>query len=200
MSDIPFTVNTLLGLPDREFCEQVLAAGADQEEPDSIKERVAKGLRGLQWKAVEGEVRRKAGELLNIDVMGLIASAWREGKVMGRLEEGNKSREGTAHIPLQQHTIESELEPYIEIQFGSLSKKIVLNVKIEIKLSGLILKIEDSKIKAIEAGSVTGTGDINIKKVRLLRRGFGPIDLPAKVNLGNGIPLGKSANNGGPGN
>jgi citrate lyase gamma subunit len=192
MSDIPFTVNTLLGLPDREFCDQVLSAGAEQEEADSMKERVQKGLRGLQWKAVEGEVRRKAGELLNIDVLGLITSAWHDGKVMGRLEEGNKSKEGTAHIPLQEHTIQSELEPYIEIQFGSLLKKIVLNVKIEIKLKGLILKIEDSKIKAIEAGSIMGTGDITVKKVRLLQRGFGPIDLPAKVNLGSGIPLRKA--------
>src|SRR5437763_12521655 len=90
MSDIPFTVNTLLGLPDREFCEQVLAAGARGDEPESMKERVAKGLRGLQWKAVEGELRRKAGERLNIDVMGLIASAWHDGKVMVKLEEGNK--------------------------------------------------------------------------------------------------------------
>ena len=192
MSEIPFTVNTLLGLPDRDFCEQVLAAGIDQEEPDSMRERVSKGLRRLQWKTVEGEVRRKAGELLNIDVMELIASAWHEGKVMERMDEGNKSKEGTLHQPLQEHTIESELDPYIEIQFGSLSKKIVLNVKIEVKLSGLILKIEDSKIKAIEAGSITGTGDINIKRVHLLRRGFGPIELHAKVNLGNGIPLGKS--------
>jgi hypothetical protein len=191
MSDIPFTVNTLLGLPDREFCEQVLAAGARPDEQDPMKEQVSKGLRGLQWKAVEGEVRRKAGELLNIDVMGLITSAWHDGKVMGHLEEGNRSKEGTAHIPLQEHTIQSELEPYIEIQFGSLLKKIVLNVQMEIKLSGLILKIEDSIIKAIEAGSIKGTGDINIRQVRLLRRGFGPIDLPAKVNMGNGIPLAK---------
>ncbi len=189
MSDIPFTVNTLLGLPDREFCEQVLAGGIDQEETTSMKDRVLKGVRGLQWKTVEGEVRRKAGELLNIDVVGLIAGAWREGKIMKHLEEANQSKDGATHIPLQEHTIESELEPYIEIQFGSLSKKIVLNVKMEIKLSGLVLKIEDSKIKAIEAGSVTGTGDINIKRIRLLRRGFGPIELPAKVNLGNGISL-----------
>jgi hypothetical protein len=193
MSEAPFTVNTLLGLPDKEFCDKVLAEDAGPEEQDSMKERISKGLRGLQWKSIQAEVRRKAGELLNIDVMGLIASAWRDGKVMGRLEEGNKSKEGATHIPLQEHTIESELEPYIEIKFGSLSKKIVLNVKMEMKLSGLILKIEDSKIKAIEAGSVTGTGDINIKRVRLLRRGFGPIELPAKVNLGNGIPLGKGS-------
>ncbi|HEV3041025.1 MAG TPA: hypothetical protein VHA33_24885 [Candidatus Angelobacter sp.] len=165
-----------------------------------MKEHVAKGLGGLQWKVVEGEVRRKAGELLNIDVMGLIVSAWHEGKVMVRLEQENRSTGDSAHIPLQEHTIESELEPYIAIQFGSLSKKIALNVKIEIKLSGLILRIEDSKIKAIEAGSVTGTGDINIKRVRLLRRGFGPIDLHAKVNLGNGIPLSNVAGNGGAGN
>jgi hypothetical protein len=200
MSDLPFTVNTLLGLPDREFCELVLAAGSDSGEFSAMKEHVAKGLGGLQWKVVEGEVRRKAGELLNIDVMGLIVSAWHEGKVMVRLEQENRSTGDSAHIPLQEHTIESELEPYIAIQFGSLSKKIALNVKIEIKLSGLILRIEDSKIKAIEAGSVTGTGDINIKRVRLLRRGFGPIDLHAKVNLGNGIPLSNVAGNGGAGN
>src|SRR5579864_7672948 len=80
MSDepAPFTVNTLLGLPNKEFCDRVAAAGVDSEEKRTLKDRVAKGLRGLQWKAVERQVRHKEGQLLEIDVMSLIASAWRQ--------------------------------------------------------------------------------------------------------------------------
>jgi hypothetical protein len=189
MSDAPFTVNTLLRLPDKNFCDQVLASGASVEESNSTKERLSKGVRGLLWKALEGEIRRKAGELLNVDVMEMITSAWRESDVIRRLAEGTKSKEATAHIPLHDHTIYSEFEPYIEIALGNLTKRITVQAQMEIKLSGLILKIEDSKIKQIEAGSVTGTGDIKIKQLRILRRAFGPIALPAKVNLGNGIPL-----------
>jgi len=189
MPNHAFTVNTLLGLPNKEFCDRVASAGAESDERRSLKGRIAKGIRGLQWKAVESQVRRKAGQLLEIDVMGLIASAWRQGKVTDRLAEENKARGVSASVPLQEHNIRSELEPHIEIEFGDFTHRIHLYVLIEITLTGVVLNIEDSMIREIEAGSIAGIGEIKISHVPIFKRGFGPIDLPGKVNLGKGIPL-----------
>ena len=186
MSEAPFTVNTLLGLPDKDFTEQVVNAGNGQEETQSP---TSKGVHGLQWKFIEKEIRRKAGELLNVDVLEVIVSAWRGSKVMERLQQENKAKDGTTHVPVHKHSIYSEMEPCIEIQLGEFKKTIPVRVSLEFTLTGLVLKIEDRKISAIEAGNLEGEGNIQIAHSPLPKRSFGPIDLPARIHLGKGIPL-----------
>lgn len=190
MPENSFTLNMLLGLPDKDFSDQVVNAGSDQaEEAESAQGRVSKGLHGLQWKFVEGEIRRKAGELLDVDVMEMIVSAWRGSKLIEHLQQKDKDNDGPAHVPLLKHNIHSELEPSIEIQLGQFKKTIPLQVEIDFTLDGLILKIEDRIIHAIEAGSLEGEGKIKIGHIPLPKRSFGPLDLPAKINLKKGIPL-----------
>ena len=197
MPETAFTVNTLLGLPDKEFADRVAAAGADsaragQDDKKSFKERVLQGLRGLQWKSVEGQIKRKSSQLLEVDVMGLIASAWHQGKVSDGLEEKHKGKGINVTIPLKDHRIFSELHPALEIQFGDFTHRIVLDVELEMTLMGIILNIEDSRIRAIEAGSIEGFGRVTISRVPILKRTFGPFDLPGRVNLRDGIPLARS--------
>src|ERR1700682_1826977 len=105
MTDAPFTVNTLLGLPNKEFTDHVAAAGAESEDKKAMKDHVSKVVRGLQWKAVEGQIRRKSDQLLEVDVMGLIVAAWRQGKVTDQLDEEHKAQGVNAAVPLQDHSI-----------------------------------------------------------------------------------------------
>src|SRR5260221_8589976 len=192
MAEAPLTVNNLLELPNREFSDKVVAAGvADSGQPDSMKDRVLKGLRGLQWKAVASEIGRKTGEVLEVDVLGVIVAAWMHHKVLDHLEDG-KSKGVTTVLPLKEHTIYSQFEPYIEIKLGDFVKKILFDVKLEMTLSGLILRIEDSIIKGVEVGILNGKGDIRVANLPILKRGFGPVELPGRLNLGKGIPIGRS--------
>ncbi|PYP86778.1 MAG: hypothetical protein DMG65_18215 [Candidatus Angelobacter sp. Gp1-AA117] len=190
MPENSLTLNTLLGLPDKDFSDQVINASSDQgEETEPAQDRVSKGLHGLQWKFVEGEIRRKAGELLDVDVMEMMVSAWRGSKLIEHLQQESKDNDGPAHVPLLKHNIHSELEPAIEIQLGQFKKTIPFQVEVDFTLDGLILKIEDRIIHAIEAGSLEGEGKIKIGRIPLPKRSFGPLDLPGKINLKKGIPL-----------
>jgi len=189
MADAPLTVNSVLGLPSKEFGDKVAAAGMESQESHSMKDRILKGMKGLQWKSVQGQVRRKSGELLEVSLMSVITSAWRQRKVTDRLAEENKTPGVSAHVALPNHSIRSEFEPFIEIKFGEVVHKIILNVKLDMRLTGVVLNIEDSIIRALEAGFLEGIGEIKIAHIPLLRKNFGPIDLPGKVSLGKGIPL-----------
>src|SRR5947209_2459563 len=101
MPEAPFTLNTLLGLPDKDFCDSVVnAGGGKEEEAESTRGRISKALHSMQWKLIEGEIRRKAGELLEIDVLEMIVSAWRESKLLERLQNENRDKNGPAHVPL----------------------------------------------------------------------------------------------------
>ncbi len=56
-------------------------------------------------------------------------------------------------------------------------------------LEGLLLRIEDGSIKAIETGTLKGQGAFSLESAVLIERDFGPIQLPGTIVLGSGIPL-----------
>src|SRR5262245_48560780 len=139
------SLTTLLGLPEnKDFHQKVLDIGVGAEGLSSLKGRVAKLLKGLQWKAIEGDVRKKTMELLNMDAMELIKASWSKYKVLAEFAE--KSEEGEAvHVPLAEHAMTAELHPYLEIQVGEIGRKIVFDISVEFKLKGLVLKIDNGK-------------------------------------------------------
>jgi hypothetical protein len=56
-------------------------------------------------------------------------------------------------------------------------------------LEGLLLRIEDGNIRAIETGTLKGQGALSLESAVLIERDFGPIQLPGTIALGSGIPL-----------
>ena len=186
MPEATITLNTLFE-PDDRFRDLVVTAGA--EELDETKNRVASLVRGLRWKAIEGELRKKASGLLDTDVMDLMTAAWEKYRVLSDLAEQSASTEEAAFFPLGKHTIHSEIHPYLEVQIGNFSQKITVDVTANIELEGLILKIEKGKITAFESGSCQGSGEIKYKNLLLLQRTFKRIELPGRIDLGNGIAV-----------
>src|SRR5437660_11340705 len=101
MPENSLTLNTLLGLPDKDFSDQVINASSDQgEETEPAQDRVSKGLHGLQRKVVEGEIRRKAGELLDVDVMEMMVSPWRGRKLIEHVHHESTDNDRPAPWPL----------------------------------------------------------------------------------------------------
>jgi len=189
MSEAKLTLNTLFGLPDEKFYTKALSAGMSKEGLVTTKEKILSALRGLRWRAIETEFRDKAVDLLNMDVLDLVTSTWEKYNTLAELADRTKANNETAFVPLMDHSIDCELHPYVEIRMGSFVQQIVFDVTAEIKMKGLILKIGEGKIKAIEAGSCEGDGEIKIKELTLREQKFGPLNLPGTVNLGNGIAL-----------
>ena len=77
MSEAKLTLNTLFGLPDETFYTKALSAGMSTEGLVTTKEKILSALRGLRWRAIETEFRDKAVDLLNMDVLDLVTSTWR---------------------------------------------------------------------------------------------------------------------------
>lgn len=189
MPETNLTLSDLLELPGKTFSQQVLTAGVSDEELISLKEQISGALKGMQWGHLEETVCGKLSEQLNKDPMELIASAWEKYHVLAEAAEQSKSGE-TVFVPLEQHSISSELHPYVEIQVGpQVVKKIEFQVSLTLQLKGLVLKIEAEKIKAIEAGLCEGRGEIRVKDVTIWKHDIKPINLVGKINLGAGISI-----------
>lgn len=188
MPEAALTLNNLLELPASGFPKQVLTTGVSDEELMSLKKQVSGILKGVSWDHLEQTVCAKLSDALNMNAMDLIGSAWEKYQVLRDSAEQSKSGQ-TVFVPLEEHSIDLELHPYVEVRFGEqLLKKIEFDVTVTIKLDGLVLKVESEKISAIEAGTCQGSGEVQIKNISLWKHDFDPIEL-GKVSLGNGIPI-----------
>ncbi len=173
--------------PDQDFCKKLSTAAAQgmADAESGLTRVIAK----LRWHAIGDAIQAKASELLDKDILELITDAWQKYNVLSDLAAETLSGSETALFPMGEHTIHSELHPYLEIQAGGGSYKLVLDVNADIELKGLMLKIEKGKIMSISSGSCEGSGEIKWKSLSLLKRKFKPIQLPGHMHLGAGIPL-----------
>ena len=56
-------------------------------------------------------------------------------------------------------------------------------------LEGIILKIQEGKIKEITTGTCKGKGTVECENILILERKTRPFCLPGSVSLGEGIPI-----------
>jgi hypothetical protein len=188
MPEASLTLNNLLALPPNGFPKETLTAGLSGEDVTSLKRQVSGILKGVPWAHLEQTICDKLSETLNMNAMEMIGSAWEKYQVLRESAEQSKSGE-TVFVPLEEHSVNLELHPYVEVRFGQqLLKKIEFDVNITIKLDGLVLKLENEKIVAVEAGTCQGSGEVQIKDITLWQHDFDPIEL-GKVSLGDGIEI-----------
>jgi hypothetical protein len=186
MPDATITLNTLFQ-PDDSFGNKVVAAS--EQELGESKDRITRLIRALRWSAIAGELRARAPELLNVDLMGLVTGAWEKYRVLSELAEESRSQKETEFFPLMDHTIHAETHPYLEVRIGSFTSTIILDVSADLELKGLTLKIKNGRITSIESGCCEGRGEVKYKQLTLLNPQFDPVELPGRVNLGAGIPI-----------
>jgi hypothetical protein len=189
MPETSLDLSSLLELPGKGFAQQVLTAGLTNDELNSLRNQISSALKGMPWPHVEETICARLSELLKKDPMELIATAWDKYHVLADAAEQSRSGE-TVLVALEEHSITSELHPYVEIRFGpNLIRRIEFDVTVNLRLKGVILKIESQRIKAVEAGSCEGSGEIQVKNVSIWKHDFTSIDLPGRINLGSGIPV-----------
>jgi hypothetical protein len=189
MADAKITLNTLFGLPNKTFALEALAVGIKEDELSALKGRILAMAAGLQWSTVEDEIVNGFSNLLETDVMDVIVKSWQKYGVLADSADKSKATGQAETVDLVDHTAKLTLTPYLEIEIAGVSKQIPLDVSVEITLKGLRLSIEDGHIRSVRTGTCEGEGEIKIETLTVLKKPFGPIELPGRVKLGNGIPL-----------
>jgi len=191
MPDNTITLNTLFGMPDQGVSQKMLTMGIEQADLDSMKALVS-AIQGWTWAGFEQKIFQGFSNLLNIDLFDLITATWNQYQVLAEYAQKSKAEGQTDSVELIDHTMTIELHPYLEIHVAGIPKPKLINVDVslDLTLKGLKLNLENGRIKSVEAGSCEGEAEIQINKVLFPKKpSFGPIDLPGKINLGDGIAI-----------
>lgn len=154
------------------------------------KERLQKTA-STKWSLVLERIVDHLPGMLDIPIPEIVARAWSGYKELHKYRDRDTYPPGeTFLLPTAKHTIRSEHHPVLEIRInGKEISKIEFTVSVALLLDGLILKVQDARIKEIIIGSCAGEGSIMCQKTVILTRKSPSIYLPESVNLGEGIPI-----------
>lgn len=191
MDKSQITLNQFFSFKEEELLQSRLSTMESTKKISSLKEVFLKEAKGIRWPVAFNEIMKKIGDLLNIGVLDIMVMAWNKYSLLLKyLDREKYSPDETFLVPLAEHTIKSEHHPYIEVLINDkMIGKIGFDINISLKLEGIILKIQDGKIKEILTGSCKGEGTISHDDFVIFEKSLEPIQLPGSIDLGEGMPI-----------
>ncbi len=191
MSDSDLTLKQFFSLKPEEWSSERLSALASKDKISSLKEMAEKEAKGAKWPVAFAEILKRVDDLLDISLPDILAGAYNKYRILRQYaEKGKYSPDETFLVPLADHTIKSEHHPYLEVFINeNLVAKIDFTIMVALKLNGIILKIQDGRIKEIFTGTCQGKGAIECEGLVLVEKEMPSVSLPGSINLGEGIPI-----------
>ena len=170
--------------------EDACAAIEKSETGTRLKEAVAK-LPGLEWGPVAREIEAKIGEILDVDILGVLLGGWRKYRQLQEYRDTTKHPpEETILLSLAEHAISSSHHPKIDILAGEAPiAHLEFTITLALKLEGVVLKVRGGKIREISAGRCHGKGTLECAGVPLVERETERFELPGRLGLGDGIDI-----------
>jgi hypothetical protein len=191
MSKAELSMKDLFGIPSESGAVVQSGKFDNARSTTELKEALAKKSKLIQWGAVKDVLAEKTVEMLDIPVVKVLFPVWRKYQEIMEYADTEKHPLGeTSLVSLAEHTVTTEHHPYLQVSYrGFQFPRIEFTLTAELTLRGIVLRIQDGKIKEIKDGTLTGKGSLLLEKQSLIEKPFGSYDLPGRFDLGDGIPL-----------
>ncbi len=198
MSEANLTMKDMFEVQNAKDAAHSMSAAKQQELETSqaaaaLKEEIAKKSRLIQWSAVEDVLFERTVEALDIPVLTFLMPAWKKYREILEFADVDKHPASEVNlVSLAEHAVKVEHHPYLQVTYrGTEIPKARLEFTLmgDLTLQGVILKIQNGKIKAIQGGAMKWSGELLLENRSVLKKESKYYDLTGKVELGEGIPL-----------
>jgi hypothetical protein len=175
--------------PKGKLGREQLSVIESSQNTSAIKGKITEAK--VKWSVASDIVAKEIPDILCISISDILISAFKRfGILLKYLDRDNCPPDEVFLVSLAKCTIKSEHHPSIEILInGQKVGRIGFNITISLALKGIILKIQDGKIKEVTTGTCKGKGSIKCGVVEILKRETRSIPLPGSIALGEGIPI-----------
>lgn len=189
------TIRDLFGLSAEGPPE--VAAGLEGKDFEELNKKISSLSEPIPWSRVQSEVAGVFPAAMNTGLLDAWAYAWKKYQnLKDDVEESRKSPDAIVLSRLAEHSIDSTLHPYVEVFLGSKRlQKITFDVTLTTQIEGLVLGVKNGCIVSLQLAKCEWTGSIATKGVTLVKRKLTKLDLPGRITLKRGIPLGSRNDN-----
>jgi hypothetical protein len=188
-SDTTITLQAFLGaqaLSDQQA--DIVWAG---ECLSKVKRELTDKVPGPFWSSARRTIDQALHGVLSLPIQNILGGAWSQYRSLLEYRDRKKHPPGEVALhPLMEHAIESSHKLQIEIvlndyPMGAIDFEVTLALEIEMA----ILKIQDGKIREVEAGSCTGSGALMFGSAELFKRETSKLELPQVISFPNGVTI-----------
>ena len=144
-------------------------------EPGALVEAVTSGLDGL----------------LDIEVSTIIAGAWAKARLLQQYRDSTKyPPHEVIMVTMARHVIQSNHRPSLELLINDKRvDSLPIEIRFELTIEGLVLKVQHARIMEIRPGTCTGSGKITCKELVLAEEETRALTLPGVLSLGEGVEI-----------
>jgi hypothetical protein len=198
MSQANLTMKNMFEVQSAKEATQAMGAAKRQELEASqaaavLKEEVAEKSKLIRWSAVQDVLFEKTVEALDIPVLTFLLPAWKKYREIVEFADTEKHPANEVNlVSLAEHSVKVEHHPYLQVTYRGIEipkAKLEFTLAGDLTLEGVILKIQNGKIKAIQGGAVKWRGELLLENRSLLKKESRSYDLTGSLELGEGIPL-----------
>ena len=187
--------NTNLSMKDMfgKMPETQSAALERAELVAALKKELSAKSTLIQWSVVRGILFDKTVAMLDIPLVSFLAPAWKKYREIMEFADARKyPPDETELVSLAEHTIAIKHHPYLKVTYRGKplpNAKLTFTLQAELTLRGVILNIRDGRIVVIQAGSVSGSGELLFEDRSIIKKEFPTCTLAGSIDLGSGINL-----------
>lgn len=191
MSALDTTLNQVFDLKDKKLSEDNIAEIESAQSVLPLKETLSKEAPDVKWQVALSGMIDRVGDLLDIGIPDVMVRAWNKSGILKKcLDRKSYDPNETVLVPLAEQTIKSTHRPYVEILVNERRVgKIDFEIDVALVVSGIILKIQDAKVKQIVMGTAKGKGTIKCSGLIIIDRKLKTLQMPGVIDLGEGIPI-----------
>ena len=163
------------------------ASDKGTEHWQAFQDKLKQEAKGIKWTAAMPDLGAKICELLDIKIHDVLMTAWKKADALRQaLADSKLDPERSIYLDLAEHSIDYETQPFIDVKIkGASVKKITLTVRLNLKLKGFTLKVQNGAICEIQTGSCEGKGTIKYEKLAIAEKKLSPIKFPLMIKVPN---------------
>ncbi|WAI02216.1 hypothetical protein [Methanogenium organophilum] len=193
MNHADMTMGQFFSEQEKESFLKRLSDPKKSREMNSLQKTVASKSRLIPRSMISDGVREETRELLKSSVKDIIIHAWKTAERLQKYRDRETYPPDEVHVvTVGGYTIHSTQNPRIEVLLnGGHLDYVDFTVDIALVFEGAVLEIKDAKIISIKTGSCKGTCTISCEDVVLPGKETESVELPGKIDLGDGIPIGE---------
>jgi hypothetical protein len=198
MSEANLTMKDMFEVQNAKDATQSMSAAKQQELETSqaaavLKEEIAKKSRLIQWSAAEDVLFERTVEALDIPVLTFLMPAWKKYREILEFADVEKHPASEVNlVSLAEHTVKVEHHPYLQVTYRGVEipkAKLEFTLVGDLTLQGVILKIHNGKIKAIQGGAIKWSGELLLENKSVLKKESKSYALTGNFELGEGMPI-----------
>lgn len=190
VQDVGPTVGEVLGEDEVASLKKRLAGFLTDDQYAEWRKGMAGALASVPWPAAVDTAADLVGAFLDTPFAPPLQKVYANSKLVQRfLDPDAYDPQEAVVVELAEHTVKASRSPSLDVTVnGAAVGSLTVDIAITLDLKGLVLTVQDARIKQITPGTCVGTGTVSMYGKTLAKKVAEPIKLPA-LDLGAGVPI-----------